>query len=582
MTPTKSPTLSHSDRIGKLAATRQHVLSIPAEQAMAAILDHPQPAALVHSFPEEDLHFLIHDLGLDNALPLVGLASNRQWEFMLDMEVWKKDQLNYPLATTWLQLLLRADPDRLVKWCFDDRLEFLELYLFRNIELRVRESDQFSSDLDDGFFTDDDTFYVRFVDFPAATPESSAAKALRNEMLRQLLRRISAFDHPRYQGLLLESVSLIPVETEEELFRMRNVRLAEKGFMPFHEAVGVYQPLGPGDLSARGKKAIRQPSPDDPRFPVPQFAATFLDGDNLFVRALKGIRDVHVIQQLQGELAGLCNQVISADQAVIRNRNQLKTVVSKVSGYLGIGLERMTDSTANKQESMAAALLQRHLLADIFRNGFGSALQLKWQATRWHKESWCQSQPVDLTFWDERWLGVLGGLLIDRPRYYDPSTAGSMYRDFLTREEIEATGQALDQVIAMDRLLKQMAITIATDAGIRRLTYKNLMLTLWARASLKAPPVDTVTSTIAVSLSAFKAFYEGLWTDQADQRIIGDEKKAAFLHWAAVASGQSPEDLSNRLGTVFEALFDEIERELAPVEAGNVDPRHVDLFLLKH
>ena len=582
MTPTKSPTLSHSDRIGQLAATRRHILSIPAEQAMAAILDHPQPAALVHSFPEEDLHFLIHDLGLDNALPLVGLASNRQWEFMLDMEVWKKDQLNYPLATTWLQLLLRADPDRLVKWCFDERLEFLELYLFRNIELRVRESDQFSSDLDDGFFTDDDTFYVRFVDFPAATPESSAAKALRNEMLRQLLRRISVFDHPRYQGLLLESVSLIPVETEEELFRMRNVRLAEKGFMPFHEAVGVYQPLGPGDLSARGKKAIRPPSSDDPRFPVPQFAATFLDGDNLFVRALKGIRDVHVIQQLQGELAGLCNQVISADQAAIRNRNQLKKVVSKVSGYLGIGLERMTDSTAKKQESMAAALLQRHLLADIFRNGFGSALQLKWKATRWHKGSWCQSQPVDLTFWDEGWLGLLGGLLIDRPQYYDPSTAGSMYRDFLTREEIEATGQGLDQVIAMDQLLKQMAITIATDAGIRRLTYKNLMLTLWVRASLKTPAVDTVTSTIAVSFPAFKTFYKGLWTDQAGQRIIGDEKKAAFLNWAAVASGQSPGDLSDRLGTVFEALFDEIERELAPVETGNLDPRHVDLFLLKH
>ncbi|MEE4111328.1 MAG: DUF6178 family protein [Desulfobacteraceae bacterium] len=582
MTQTKSPALSHSDRIRQLAETRRHMLSMPAEQAMATILDHPQPAALVHSFPEEDLHFLIHDLGLDNALPLIALASNRQWEFMLDMEVWKKDRLDYPQTTTWLQLLLRADADRLVKWCFDERLEFLELYLFRNIELRVRESDQFSSDLDDGFFTDDDTFYVRFVDFPVATPESSAAKARRNEMLRLLLHRISAFDHPRYQGLLLESVSLIPVETEEELFRLRNVRLAEKGFMPFHEAVGVYQPLRPGDLSARGKKAIWAPSPDDPRFPVPQFAATFLDGDNLFVRALKGIRDVHVIQQLQGELAGLCNQVISANQAVIRNRDQLKSVVSKVSGYLGIGLEQMTASAANKQESMASQLLQRHLLADIFKNGFGSALKLKWQATRWRKGSWCQSQPVDLTFWGEQWLGLLGGLLIDRPRFYDPSTAGSMYRDFMTREEIEATGQGLDQVIALDQLFNQMAIAIKADAGIGRLTYKNLLLTLWVRASLKAPPIDAVTSTIAVLLSDFKAFYTRLWTDQAGRRVIGDGKKAEFLHWAAVASGQSPEDLTDRLGPVFEALFDEIEHELAPVEASNLDPRHVDLFLLKH
>ncbi|MCB2145970.1 MAG: hypothetical protein KQI81_05800 [Deltaproteobacteria bacterium] len=582
MTQTNPPALSHSDRIRHLAETRRRILSMPSEQVMDIIIDHPQPAALVHSFPEEDLHFLIHDLGTDNALPLIALASNRQWDYFLDMEVWKKDQLNYPQATTWLQLLLRADPDRLVQWCFDERLEFLELYLFRNIELRVRESDQFSSDLDDGFFTDDDTFYVRFVDYPVATPESEAAKTRRNEMLSQLLRRISDFDHPRFQGLLMESVSLIPNEIEEELFRLRNVRLAEKGFLPFHEAIGVYQPLQPGDLAARGKKAIRPPSPDDPQFPVAQFAATFLEGDNLFVRALKGIGEVHVTQQLQGELAGLCNQVISADQTIISNRDQLKSVVSKVSGYLSIGLELMTDSTVNHPAPMASALLQRHLLADIFRTGFGSALQLKWQATRWRKGSWFQSQSLDLTFWDEAWLGLLGGLLIDTPRFFDPSTAGSSYRNFLTREEIEATGRGLNQVIAIDQLFKNMDLTIAPIAEIRFLTYKNLLLTLWVRALLKTPPVNTDTPTLAVSLSAFKEIYASLWTDHEGQRIIGDRKRAEFLDWAAAASRRSSDDLSDRLGTVFEALFNDIQRELAAVEPGNLDPRHLHLFLLKH
>jgi hypothetical protein len=580
VTQTKSPTLSHSDRIRQLAATRQHILSIPAEQAMDAILQHPQPAALVHSFPEEDLHFLIHDIGTENALPLIALASNRQWEFLLDMEVWNKDQLNYPLATSWLLLLLRADPDRLVKWCFDDRLEFLELFLFRNIELRIRESDQFSSDVDDGFFTDDDTYYVRFVDFPVTTPESEAAKARRNELLRLLLRRISAFDHPRYQGLLVESVSLIPAETEEELFRLRNLRLAEKGFSPFHEAVGVYQLLRPGDLSARPKKSLAPPSPDDPLLPVPQFAAAFLEGDNLFVRALKGIRDAHVIQKLQGELAGLCNQVISADQVIIRGRDQLKSVVSKVSGYLSIGLERMTGSTENRQASKASALIQRHLLADIFRNGHGCALQLKWQATRWYKKSWCQSQLADLTFWGEAWLGLLGGLLIKSPMYYDPSSADSNYRDFLAAEEIEATARGLDEVMALDQLLERMGLAIASGAGIPRLTYKNLLLTLWVRASLKLPPVDAVTPTFGISLSAFKPFYSTLWTDQTGRRTIGNGKKASFLHWAAAASGQLPGEVSDRLGTVFEAIFDEIERELDTVEAGNLDAYHVNLFLL--
>ncbi len=576
----QTPARTHSDRIRQLAETRQRILTKTPEQALSAILDHPQPAALVHSFPEEDLHFLINDIGSDNALPLIALASNRQWEYLLDMEVWNKDQLNYQQATNWLQLLLQGDPDRLVKWCFDEKLEFLELYLFRNIELRVREPDQVPSDFGDGYFTDDDTFYVRFVDYPVATPEEEAFKARRNEMLRELLQRVSVFDHYRYQGLLMETVSVIPGETEEELFRLRNVRLGEKGFLPFHEAIGVYQPLRPGDLAARGRKAIRQPSPEDFHYPVPQFAATFLDGDNLFVRALKAIREFYVIQQLQVELASLCNQVISADQEIIRGRDQLKSVVSKVSGYLSSGLELMTATTVGNREPEASALLRRHLLADIFRTGFAGALQLKWRATRWREDSWCQAQQLDLTFWGEAWLGLLGGLLIDRPQYYDPSRAGSSYRDFQTRQEIEATAGGLDQVMALDRLFKRMAVPMAPVAGIRLLTYKNLLLTLWARASLQIAPIAADTPTITIPLSAFKTFYSALWTYHQGHRIIGDEKKTEFIEWVADASGLSPADLTDGLGAVFEALFDDIEGELAPVETSNLDPRYVQLFLL--
>lgn len=581
MTHDPTPILSHSVRVRQLADARRKILLESAGQAMATILNHPQPAALIHSFPEEDFHFLIHDIGPDDALPLLALASNRQWEYLLDMEAWSRDQLDYRQTTAWLQLLLQADPERLVKWCFDEKLEFLEMFLFRNIQVRIRESDEAPSDLGDGFFTDDDTFYVRFVDYPVATPEEETVKTLRNEMLGQLLRRLSMFDHPRYQGLLLEAMSVIPGETEEELFRLRNVRLAEKGFLPFHEAVGVYQPLRPGDLSARGKKVLRPPSHEDSRFPVPQFAAAFLDGDNLFVRALKGIRQPHFIQQLQVELAGLCNQVVSADQAVIRSRDQLKSVVSKVSGYLGIGLEVMTENTDGSPEIKASELLQRHLLSDIFRTGFAGALQLKWQAGNWWNRSWCQAQQVDLPFWDEAWLGLLGGLLIDTPKFYDPSNAGSSYRDFQTRDEINTTGLHLGQVMAVDGLLEDMDAPMAPVAGSLFLTYKNLLLTLWARASLKMPAIDRDTETVAVSLSVFRGFYASLWTIQEGTRVIGDEKRAEFLQWAAQASGRQPVDLSDRLGVVFQALFDEIEREMAPVRTGNLDPRYVRLFLIK-
>ena len=581
MTPPNDLELSAAERIRQLAAARQRAMALPADQTMQAIFEHPQPPALVHSFAEEDLYFLIHDIGLENALPLIALASNRQWEYFLDMEIWSRDRLNVPRSTAWLHLLLRADRNRLVRWCFDEKLEFLELYLFRNIEVRVRESDQSPADFGDGFFTDDDTYYVRFVDYPTATQEEAAAKALRNEMLGQLLRRLSIYDHPRYQGMLMEATAVIPGEIEEELFRLRNVRLGEKGFLPFDEAIGVYQPLGPGDLEARSRRVLHLQSQDDSRLPVPLFTENFLEGDDLFVRSLKSIAETAVVQQLQTELASLCNQVISADQVVIQSREQLQSVVAKVSGYLSIGLERIAASVRHHPERDASAAIRRYMLADIFRTGFACALELKWQAGRWYRASWCHNQKVDLTFWGEKWLGQLGGLLIERPQFYDPKQPDSNYRDFKTLQEVTLTERGLLQIQALDRVFGQRKVAITSLSHHAGLNYKNLLLTQWARGCLEAPPVDPETSDPAISLVDFKRFYDSLWRSEKGGRIIGDDRKTDFLHWIANASECSPEELSDRLGWVFEALFNELQEELAEVTADNLDPRHIHLFLLK-
>ncbi len=574
-------TPDHVQRLRRLADTRRRVLAMPPAKALTTILQAPQPAALVHSFAAEELHFLIHDIGVDDALPLLSLASNRQWEYLLDMETWRRDRLDYPATTRWLKRLLKADPDRLVRWCFDEKSDFLELYLFRNIDVRIRESDETPSDLGDGYFSDDDTYYVRLVDYPVSTPAEAQEKARRDALLGELLRRLSREDHPRYQALLMEAVGVIPAQAEEELYRLRTVRLAEKGFLPFHEAIGVYQPLRPADLATRKRKTLRPPQTESGQLPVPRLAADFLEGDNLFVRALKAIDDPVVLAQLQEELAGLCNQIVTADQRAIRGRDQLGAVVAKASGYLSIGLELTADERPAQRHSSAAALLRRHALADLFRIGIAGVLDLHWQATRWQRTSWCGTRKIDLTFWDEAWLGLLGGLLIDRPQYYDPALTGTNYRDFRTAAEIERTAQGLNRIMALDDLFMALPTPSAALAGIRFLTYKNLLLTLWARQWLTLPAVADEPSGIAIALADFIPFYRWLWTDQDGRRTIGDQRKRDFLDRLAAATGDVPSDLGDRLGAVFGALFDELERELAPVRSGNLDPRYVQLFLIK-
>ena len=122
---------------------------------------------------------------------------------------------------------------------------------------------------------------------------------------------------------------MIPAETEEEAYRLRNVRLAEKGFLPFEEAIGVYQPLKPDALKRRSRKHLAQPSAEEIPLPVPLSQLKALSGENLFAEALKRIQSDSILHQLQAEFAGLCNRIIVADQKKIESREALKAVVSK-------------------------------------------------------------------------------------------------------------------------------------------------------------------------------------------------------------------------------------------------------------
>ena len=98
------------ERFEKLREKRLQILALPPKKAMETILEDPQPVALVHSFPEQDFYFLIHDIGVGDSLPLLALASNRQWEHIVDLEVWRKDQIDIESVSRWLSLLLASRP----------------------------------------------------------------------------------------------------------------------------------------------------------------------------------------------------------------------------------------------------------------------------------------------------------------------------------------------------------------------------------------------------------------------------------------------------------------------------------------
>lgn len=571
------------ERIKELQKKRRDILALPPEQALNRILSDPQPAALVHSFPETDFYLLVHDIGPEDCLPLLALASDRQWDHVVDLESWDRDRIENSRVTRWLHLLLEADANRFIRWALTQRLAFVEFCLFHNIEVRVREHDQDPSEFGDDFFTLDNVFYLRFLKLPALPEGSGIDEEERRQFLTKFVDRLAAYDHLVFQNVMLEATRVIPAETEEEEYRWRNVRLAEKGFLPFDEAVGIYQPLKPGDLKQRGLPHRPRLRPESAVLPVPAVPLREIRPENHFSRALAALAPDELLPHIQWEFSNLCNQIVVADRKSIRGRDELRQIVAKACGYLSIGLERLIDTPGKDPDPRRAAqALARHPLAQLFRLGFGAALELKWQAEKWLHTSWFAGCGLRLTFWGEQWMGVLGGILLKKPLFYDNYRTGLLYREFAAREDIAAADRVLKQVQAVDRLFSVMNIRLEAPSRYRFLTWKNLLLTLWARQRLGRMKAGLQP----LALNSFRRFFTELLPGEppaADlpPRRIPDPMKADFVQWLADDTGLRDYEISETLGPIFEELFAEVENEYGRVAVKDLDPRFIQLFLLK-
>jgi hypothetical protein len=499
---------------------------------------------------------------------------------MVDTEVWDRDRLNLVSLSKWFDLLHRSDPIRMLRWLVQSKLELLEYYLFKNVEVRIREHDQEPSDFGKDWFTVDNYFYLRISGYGSCETSDLGEidKDRYHQLIEKLIHNLATADHITYQKILLEAVHIIPSESEEEAYRQRNVRLAEKGFLPFEEAIGIYQPLATEQLLGVDRDYTRRLS-DDSHLAVTLYPAQLLKDKTEFTRALARLDSAAAAERIQSEFAGLCNRIIAADCRIVKSKEELHQIVRKACGYLSIGLHTLADRPEGKppaNEALSTEMIQRHLLEDIFRVGYGQALQLKWRAKRWLEQAWFASQGLSLTFWGEDWLGVLGGLLVKKPLYFDNYRTGTLYRDFESRQEIKASDAVLREIIAVDDILSLSRMDPQPYSSYRFLTYKNFLLTLWAQEAL-----GLSATAEPLNIEHFGQFFEQLWTSGAKPGKIRRSMRESFLKWLASRSGLKAEQVSANLAGTLEKLFLELEDEYGAVQAKDLDPRFIQHFLIE-
>ncbi len=534
-------------------------------EILERILREPDPRALVETFPAGDFYWIAKKIGADDCLPLLELATPDQWQYLLDLEVWDRDEINPAETLTWIKRLFEADRPRTVRWLLDEGNPLLYFTLQRNIEVLVREEDDKEFEIPEGFFTHDGVLYLNALD-----PESEP-------FLRELTGAIATASLPAFQSLMSSLASSVSSELEEGMYRMRNVRLAESGFLPLEEAISIYSPLSPAQLSRKEKPAAVADvtAGDEPGALIP-FLPLHEGGQAGCLRdAIARIGNPLVLDRLRLEFAGLTNRIAAVEGLARMELDGLVGMTRKAAGYINIALEELT----GKDWEAAAALLAENPLESVFRVGFGFVLRLKRVAEDWRRIAWFRKAGLENGFWGEERGELLSGLLRKRPLLYTGLEGGELYRDFSGAEDLSRVSRALMKLIALDGFMNALTERSPLDRetiGCEGLTCFHLLFTFWARKRLGLEP-----GFAAIKADEARSLFAVLREGETAPPYRMARHKDAFVEQMLVCAEDLQGELRASLREELAGAWDEFREEYEGVPPADTDMKHNPFLLIR-
>lgn len=538
--------------------------SLSGGEIIDRIVGAQNPRKLLQGMAHGDFYWLIKKVGESDCLPIVEYASEEQWQYLLDMELWNRDRLDLDQAATWLSRLQMADPQRLATWLLSEGQETACYFLYRSVQVEIQDYED-PSDFPDGFFTLDGVYYIRVLN-PGQRP-----------FIEELLRFLAKENLVAYQSLLLGLAGVLPAEAEEQLYRMRSIRLEEHGFLPFEEAISVYSPLDPRILGSEELPAEPEiiHTEEVPRKLVPLSLFSHLHEDDMFVSAVRGFSD-HLLQdRIYLEFAGLCNQILSADGAIINDLGMLVKTCRKAAGYVNLSLEKACSGDVHK----AALILKGHSLVSLFRAGFGLVLRLKWNLARWMEDAWCTKHGLDLDFWGDEWGETIGGLLFEKPLFYSGDREDEQYRDFNGLADFQKCREILDSVVALDAFFSRLGERIPLPDWKEKamdFTFHPLLFNVWARNLLGCHP-----SFEGISMGQARELFSRLRAGDKEPpyRMRGFEE--VFVKDMLRLGPVRDENRKRKLTKVFSVLWRHFRAEYEQVALDDLDRRSSRCLTIK-
>lgn len=387
-----------------------------------------RPSEMMRRISEEEIFFTIKEIGEESAPAIIAFTTGRQLQYVLDVELWKKDMLDLRSASRWLDIIAASGEDKIIQFVQVTDSELLCAILGRLMRVKMRDPELDLTEQMDSLplFTLDDLFFMEF-----RAPDSE-------ESLKRILDTVFRWNQQYYMSLMEHLSWENSLEDEETARKWRNSRLAEKGFPEFDEVLEIYQYINKNRLSE--PFAAPQPEHDDEQpYLMVKFPLKVLDSNNLFRRGLDKIAATEERDRLCGELAHLANKVIIADGKDPGSAEEIRASLKKVGSYINIALEDMCVDDV----LLAAALLRANHAELLFRRGFSLILDLRKEVQKFVRDYEGGAENLGSPL-----AGLVNGLLQKRPFF-----AGNVFENQQAREF-----ECLADILTIRKLMDRSAL----------------------------------------------------------------------------------------------------------------------------
>lgn len=357
------------------------VLRLPAHDRLKFVLEAPKPMAVARALPDSDFYLTVREVGPQEAIPLLALASTTQIAHLLDLESWRRDRFDPTRCGAWVALLVEAGEATVRRFArtIDDETLILLFRLWARVH--ALEIDHEEPTRGHGITeTGDERGFIS----PDGANLFNPEHAEHAPAVRHLAEMLFHEDRSRYLGIIRSALFELPSEVEETALHWRGSRLEEHGYPTWDEALSIYAPPA-NDASSRWPA----PPPADAEGPIaPRLALQAIGPDTPIVPSLDAL-DHDDRERVLHSLTALANRVLVADGADAGSMEAQRAVMERTGAYVGIALE----SRGVRDGAAGARALRDVTPVELFREGYAQTVVLRTRARAMLATGWGHGFP---------------------------------------------------------------------------------------------------------------------------------------------------------------------------------------------